>query len=77
MTVAIVNNDSGEVLHVMLELGRDLWVRDGRGHTEKARVEHFPLERWTFEGAGAAVDDLPVHVPQPQRQPFADRSEAA
>lgn len=68
MTTAIVNRMDGEVLHVELELGGQLWLRNESGQVEKVKVEHLPLERWAFEGAGANVDDLPVRITHKARQ---------
>lgn len=60
MTVAVQNRKTGEELLVLLEIGDDLWLRNDRGETERARRQHFPLERWCFIGEHPAVDDVPV-----------------
>jgi hypothetical protein len=59
MSQTIVNRLTGETLSVYLDLGDDLWLCNEAGDIEHAQRAHFPLERWRFDGARDAGDNIP------------------
>lgn len=69
MSQTVTNLVNGETLTVERECGHELWLRNGAGEIEHALREHFPAERWRFDGASdpdaihprlAAVFDFPA-----------------
>lgn len=59
MSQTITNRLTGETLTVYLELGDDLWLLNQAGEIEHVEREHLPADRWCFEGAHGAGDDIP------------------